>query len=422
MHDPAQTFQMYPDNLYILGSWLSYERAKQGYSLRGLARGSNITASLISAIENQKTKAHLDTLKILFEAMHHSFVTDEAYLSSIHENIQALYYAVYDQNDIAVKDLYNALKPHFIELKYSALTVDLILAEAFMQIHIEKTNVSDAFLAMGNHLDHLSLVQKQRFYINLGYYHLALNDKRSAEDAFFQVVECHRESRAHAVALTMLARLASQQFSTVQAAEYAHQASIGHARYSNLFRKVEADLIAIQSHIELRQLSKAESILKNLSYVLVESNQRYWPALQSFKAFMHYRKGNYPACIHELEALPERDLLQSVLLAQAYFKHSDVAQAKAIFKSLQAQYPGDQPFSVYHLTQLFMTQLGESSEDLEASMHYFIENYKALEQLHAVQSLLSIVSHVAHQQKNTEILYALQKISLSLMHFDKNEL
>lgn len=422
MHEPAQTFQMHPDNVYILGAWLSFERAKQGYSLRGLARGSNVAPSLISAIENQKSKAHLDTLKTLFEAMHYSFVTDEQYLSSVHDNIHALYYAIYDQNETTIKDLYNALKPHFTELKYSALTVDLILAEAFMQIHIEKTQVSDAFLALGNHLDHLSLIQTQRYFINVGYSRLYLKDQEGAKKAFYQVIECHRESRAHAVALTMLARLASQQFSAVQAAEYAHQASIIHARYSNLFRKVEADFIAIQSHIELRQLAKAESILKNLSYVLVESNQRYWPALESFKAFMHYRKGTYQACIDQLSALPERDLLQSVLLAQAYFKQSDYQQAKVLFQSLQSNYPGDQPFSVYHLTQLFMAQFDEIPGEIDASIQYFIEHYPALEQLHVVQSLLAIASKVAHHQKNHEHLYALQKISLSLMELDKNEL
>jgi len=94
MNDFENHSLAHPDNLYIVGAWLSYERALQGYSLRGLARGSNVAASLISAIENQKTKANLETLKYLYEALHHPFITDEDYLKSVQENIQSLYYAV----------------------------------------------------------------------------------------------------------------------------------------------------------------------------------------------------------------------------------------------------------------------------------------------------------------------------------------
>lgn len=420
MHEPTQPFQWHANNFYILGAWLSYERAKLGYSLRGLARGSNVVPSLISAIENQKSRAHLDTLKNLFESMHYSFVTDENYLSSIYENINALYYSVYDQNERATHHLYNAIKPQFASLKYSPLTVDLILAEAFAGLHIHKTEVSKAFLALDNHLEHLSLIQIQRYYLNLGYYYLALKDKKSAENAFIKVIECHRESRAHAVALMNLAQLASKRFAAVKAAEYAYQSSALHARYSNLFRKVEADFIAIKSHIELNQLSQAESIIGNLSYVLVKSNQRYWPGLETLKAFLNYRKGEYIACIEKLNSLPEKDFMQSILLAQAYYQNADVEAAYLILHSLQSEYPKASSPTKYHIIQLFMSAFETPLAQLSESIDYFIRHVHDFEHLHVIQSLIHVIGKVAHKQENIETLYQLHKISLSLMQFDKN--
>lgn len=417
MHETTLPFDPHSDNLFILGAWLSYERSRSGYSLRGLARGANVAPSLISAIENQKTKPHLDTLKSLFESMDYAFVLDETYLSSVHENINALYYAIYNQNTDATKNLYDALKPQFEDLKYSPLTIDLILAEAFAHIHIEKKPVSDAFLALKHHLKYLSVVQQQRYYINLGYYALGLNDKASAQAAFENLINCHRESRAHAVGLTLLAQLASEAFHPIQAIEYAEEASKLHARFSNLFRKVEADFLAIKSHIELKRLNSALSIIHNLSYVLVESNQRYWPALQSFKAYLHYRQGLFSKAADILEGLDERDFFQEILLAQSYVYLQEKEAAIQTFKKLSSYETGEESLDSSHVVALFLAQYEWDYPALKPSIDAFIEAYTSIKHIHAVQSIISIIAHVAHQEKDTDTLYALQKISLSLMQW-----
>lgn len=411
----TKAFEMHADNLYILGAWLAYERRKQGYSLRGLARGSNVAASLISAIENQKSKANLDTLKYLFEALHHSFVTDDAYLNSVSENIQALYYAVYEQNDAMISPLYAGIKEHLKTLKYSPITVDLILVEAFMQIHFEKEPVSEAFKALFNHENYLSTVQKQRLYLNQGYIAFHDGEYKEAKGNFERVLKIHRPSRAHAVALTMLAHLRLRDFDALSAMHAAKEASQLHAQYSNLFRKVEVDFTLIQCHITLNQLSYAESIIQNLSYVLVESNRRYWPELQAFKAYVAYRKKEYPLCIQILSTLEEKSVLQTVLLAQSYVHTQDMAKAMDAYKTLKTHFtlaPHEQALIRMMMTQFEDTPL--SDEDFDQ----LLKNPKQFVHLHVVQTLIEVLSDYAYHHHDSEALYKLQKLSLKLMKFE----
>lgn len=417
----SNAYTGHPENLYVLGAWLAFERTRQGYSLRGLARGASVAPSLVSAIENQKTLPNVDTLQYLYAALHHTFVLDDAYLSSVNENIQTLYYATYDQNESAIEHLTNALIPQFSKLKYSPLSVELILAEAFIQIHFQEKRVSDAFLALANHLAHLSLVQRQRYYLNLGFLKWHDGDLSSAQAAFVEVITLHRESRAHAVALTMLAKLSSADYQVVQALEYAERASKLHAKYSNLFRKVEADFVAIKSHIEMHQLANASSIIQSLSYVLVETNTTYWRELQSFKAYVAYRSYEYEACIDYLSSIPEKSLFQAILEAQAHIHLNNREIAKARYHVLALKYPKTTSPHQAHLLRLLDVQFSETPVDREA-FDYFIQSYHRFEHLHIVQTLLSVLREYASRTGHYEILDPLMKISLNLMLFDKNSL
>ena len=411
----------HPENLYVLGAWLAFERTRQGYSLRGLARGASVAPSLVSAIENQKTLPNVDTLQYLYAALHHTFVLDDAYLSSVNENIQALYYATYDQNESAIQHLTNALIPQFSKLKYSPLSVELILVEAFIQIHFQEKTVSEAFLALANHLAHLNLVQRQRYYLNLGFLKWHAGDVPSARAAFSEVITLHRESRAHAVALTMLAKLSSADYQIVQALEYAERASKLHAKYSNLFRKIEADFVAIKSYIEMHQLTSASSIIQSLSYVLVETNTTYWNELQSFKAYVAYRSHDYHSCIDYLSSIPEKSLFQAILEAQAHIHLNNRDIAKARYHALALKYPKTTSPHQAHLLRLLDVQFSENPVDQDA-FEYFIQSYDRFEHLHIVQTLLSVLREYASRTGHYEILDPLMKISLKLMLFDKNRL
>jgi len=415
MNDFENHSLAHPDNLYIVGAWLSYERALQGYSLRGLARGSNVAASLISAIENQKTKANLETLKYLYEALHHPFITDEDYLKSVQENIQSLYYAVYDQNDAVIPHLYAGLKEHFTKLKYSPITVDLILIEAFMQIHYEDGPVSKAFEALIHHETFLSTPQKQRLYLNLGYLALKGGDVTGAIQAFEKVLVNHRESRAHAVALTMIAQLKLRDFDILGALERANEASKLHAYYSNLFRKVEVDFTLIQCHITLNQLQHAESILQNLSYVLVQSNARYWNELQAFKAYVAYRKGAFHESIQILHKIEERNLLQTILLAQSQVHTSKLDAAKSLYDALL----NDPDLSPTQRTMIQILMLQFPGSDIKTvNVESLFDDPKQFEHLHVVQTLMDVLNEYAHTHQETEVLYRLQKLSLKLMKYE----
>lgn len=415
MNNPPLKSHIHSDNLYILGAWLSYERNRQNYSLRGLARGANVAGSLISAIENQKTKANLDTLKYLFEALNHTFITEEDRLNSVLESIDALYYAVYDQNHAMVPKLFDGIKEHLKTLKYSPISVDLILVESFMHIHFGEGRIPEAFDALFNHENYLSTAQRQRLYLNQGYIEFHHGDYRAAEKTFNRVLSLHRSSRAHAVALTMLAQIKYLDFKLFEALESAKEASILHAQYSNLFRKVEVDFMLIQIYISMNHLHQAASIIQNLSYVLVESNYHYWQELQAFKAYVAYRQGDYQASVQTLATIEELNPLQTVLLAQSNVHLNQHSKALSLYEALIKQ--STLTAEETSMIRMLLTQF--EGHDLNPDdLTQLLNAPKQFMHLHIVQTLIDVLNDYAYKHHKHESLYKLQKLSLKLMNYE----
>jgi len=266
----SETFEFPEENRYVLGAWFGSEREKRGFSLRGISRSTNITPTLISDIENQKVKSNLDTLITLYKSLDISFITDISHLNAVKDNITAFYHAIYESNPELTKNLIDSLMPQFEILKYSLLSIDLILAKAMMDVEIKGNPPDDEFLSLNQHLSYLNDFQRQKYYLILGQHHLQKNGHKEAKPLYERAIKIPYQKRGYAVAYDALAYIESRCFHPFKAIEYAKTSTKIHGKYSNLFKKINADFILIKSYIELFQFEKAEAIIYNLSFLLVE--------------------------------------------------------------------------------------------------------------------------------------------------------
>lgn len=404
------------DNLYILGKWFKKERKRKDYSTRGLSRAANITPSLISDIENQKIRPNLETLKQMYEQLAIPLVTDENHLAMVNENIQSLYQAIYDQNISTFEDLFEGLKVNIKPLSYSLITVDILIMEALIPILIPEYPVPDAFFSLKNHLSYLSVMQKERFFIAMGYQSILKHQYQEAIDYLKQGINLHREKRGFAVSHEWIALCYSRLFNPMKAIEYAKAASKMHARWSNITRKITTDFMQIKSHIELNQLDTAALLMRNLSYVLVDSNQKQWFELKSFEAYLEYRKGNYKETLASLDHIPYHHFYLNILKLNASIKLGDLALAKTYYESITQDEKDPLKKAVY---EGFYQVSHSPSKKVESIFDFIISHLGEMEELDLIREISAAALQYFMQQGDLHRLKDWLNIQQKLMKFEK---
>ena len=407
------------DNLFILGKWFALERKQKDYSIRGLSRAANMTASLISDIENQKIKPNLDTLKQLYQQLDIPFITEPDQLTAVQENIVSLYYAIYDQNEDVIQNLTFGLNAQIESLRYSPVTVDILITEGFVSMLNQDESPPKAFFALENHLDYLSLVQKERYWIALGYHQMRVEAYEEALKSFKKAIECHREGRGYAVSHQSMASIYSRMFNPIKAIEYAAKASRYHAKWSNIIRKIETDFIQIKSYIELNQLEAAEALIKNLSYVLVESDQRQWFELKSLEAYMAFKKDDYERCLKILKKIPVHHFYLKLLSLQSYQKTHQEDLVSTVYQSLTSEYPAAKEPLKYAITQVVYHGIKKDSKETDEAYRYILDHINEVEEYDVLKDLVIKGTKAALVNKQLDTLAQWVEISQKLMNFHK---
>ena len=412
----SDAFVFPEENIYILGSKLGSEREKRGFSLRGISRSTNITPTLISDIENQKVKSNLDTLIALYKALDIKLVTDTSHLNAVKDNITAFYHAIYESNPELRKKLKESLAPQLKILKYSLLSIDIILAEAMMDVELNGKKPNEDFLSLNHHLSFLNDYQRQKYYLIMGQYHLQNNAFNESKHFYEKAVKIPYQKRGYAVAFDALAYIESRSFHPFKAIEYAKISSKIHGKYSNLFKKINADFILIKSYIELFQLDKAEAIIYNLSFVLVESNQRYFLELQAFKAYLSYVKKDYDQAITDINVLMDPNVFQVFLIVMAYAKLNQNDQALDLIHHYETIYQNNHDEIGLSLIQITKTQFAPKENALVA-IDYFISHFEVFQHIQAIKELIHLSELYLYQNQDIERLHQLHQISINIMNF-----
>lgn len=408
------------DNLYILGKWFAIERRQKEFSTRGLSRSSNINTSLISDIENQKTRPNLETLKELYKELDISFITDETHLQTVQENILSLYYAVYDQNINTVKDLLAGLKSQVKALKYSPITVDILIIESVVATIIPEYEIPKAFFALKNHLTYLSVAQKEHYYISLGYEQLKNNDYQDALESFHLAISFHREGRGSAVSHELIATIHSKLFDPLKAIEYSSKASRLHAKYSNITRKISSDFIQIKSYLELNQPHQAEVLIKNLSYVLVESNQRQWYELKSFETYLYYKKEQYEKSLELLNKIPQKHIHLELLHLQLVIHLKRHEEQQKIFERLLEEYDENQyPLENALIHVIHYPRNQELYPFMDKALNYLRHHFELIDEYDVAKDVVDKSIQYTLFKKDLENLEHWINIYRKLMKFEK---
>lgn len=408
------------DNLYILGKWFARERHLRGYSMRGLSRASNMTASLISDIENQKIRPNLETIRQLYGELDIDFILDENYLTTMQENILNIYYAIYDQNLDTIDNFFASLKQQIKQLRYSPIAIDVLIIEALVPTLIDDYQVPKAFYALKNHLSYLSTAQKERYFISLGYQQMLKKDYEKALDSFQQAISFHREGRGFAVAHELISRIYSKLFDPFKAIEYGVKASRFHAKWSNIARKIDTDFIQIKSYLELNQTHQAESLIRNLSYLIVESNQRQWFELKSFEVYFYYKLENYEKCLKLIETIPQRNIFLELLHLQVNLNIGRDQESQIIFENLTGQYPQSTHPLEHAMTQLlFYPYEKKITAAIDDACRYLIKHIKHIEEYDAIKDLVTVGLKYAVAKNDDECIEEWVKLSQKLIKFQK---
>ena len=400
------------DNLYILGKWFARERHLKGFSTRGLSRASNITASLISDIENQKIRPNMETIRQLYHELDIEFVVDINHLTAVQENIMSLYYAVYDQNLQTIHNFFTALKNQIPSLRYSPIAIDLLIIEAIIPTMISDFEVPSAFHALKHHLSYLSTTQKERYYIALGYQQIAAKDYLNAIDSLHQAISFHREGRGFAVAHELIALIYSKLFDPLKAIEYGSKASKMHAKWSNISRKIETDFIQIKSQLEVNQMHQAQTLISNLSYVIVESNQKQWFELKAFEAFLHYKLGSYTESLDILEHIPKRNFYLDLLQLELNLALSKKEESFKHYQSLIKTYPRDTHPLEHAISVLVYHQENEKPHELtQEAQEYLLNHIQDIEELDVLKKVVEC--GLNHTLKKTDQSALVKWVKLS---------
>lgn len=405
------------DNLFILGRWFSRERKQRGYSTRGLSRASNITPSLISDIENQKVRPHIETLQQLYGHLNLSFITETDRLAAIQENILSLYYAIYDQNLDTVKTFYSGIKAQSEVLKYSPITIDILIIEGVIPTLLQDQTIPPAFYALKNHLPYLSTLQKERFFISLGFQQFKEANYDEALDSFMQAISFNREGRGYTVSLEMIAAIHSKQFKPLLAIEYASRASKMNAKWSNIIRKIQSDFIQIKGYIETNQFAQAESLIRNLSYVLVESDQRQWYELKAFEAYLAYKKGLHQEAIQNIEIIPVRHVYLDILLLHAYIQ-TENEKVQTHYETLITKHPSSTYPVLNAIIQLIQHQKTKDSHPLmDQAIEIVLNNIHHIDEYDGLKEMVAIGAHYAIIKNDIKTLEKWFNVNQKLLNF-----
>lgn len=417
----GESFKTYhEDNLFILGRWFSLERKQRGYSTRGLSRASNITPSLISDIENQKVRPHIETLQQLYAQLNLSFITEIDRLAAIQENILSLYYAIYDQNIDTVKTFYTGIKAQSEVLRYSPITIDILIIEGLIPTLLHDQIIPPAFYALKNHLPYLSIIQKERFFISLGYQQFKEAQYDDALDSFMQAISFNREGRGYTASLEMIAAIYSKKFKPLLAIEYASRASKLNAKWSNIIRKIQSDFIQIKGYIETNQFAHAETLIRNLSYVLVESDQRQWYELRAFEAYLAYKKGLHHEAIQKIESIPVRHVYLDLLLLHAYTQ-SENERAQSHYEHLIRNHPSSTHPVLNAIIQLIFHQLTKVPHPLmDEAMEVLLTNLHQIDEFDGLKEVVTIGARYAVIKKDLKTLEKWFNINQKLLNFNNN--
>jgi transcriptional regulator with XRE-family HTH domain len=415
----VESFKPYhEDNLFILGRWFSRERKQRGYSTRGLSRASNITPSLISDIENQKVRPHIETLQQLYAQLNLTFITEMDRLAAIQENILSLYYAIYDQNIETVKTFYTGIKAQSEVLRYSPITIDILIIEGLIPTLLHDQNIPPAFYALKNHLSYLSTVQKERFFISLGYQQFKEAQYDDALDSFKQAISFNREGRGYTASLEMIAAIYSKKFKPLLAIEYASRASKLNAKWSNIIRKIQSDFIQIKGYIETNQFNHAETLIRNLSYVLVESDQRQWYELRAFEAYLAYKKGLHQEAIQKIETIPVRHVYLDLLLLHVYIQ-SESEKAQSQYEHLINIHPSSTHPVLNAIIQLIQHQKTKIPNALmDEAIEVVINNIHQIDEMDGLKEVVAIGAQYAMVKNDINTLEKWFKFSQKLLNFN----
>jgi len=407
------------ENLFILGKWFALERKQKGYSIRGLSRAANMTASIISDIENQKVRPNLETLKQLYQQLNITFITDSERLKAVQENILSLYYAIYDHNLETIKTLYAGIKSQAQTLRYSPITVDIIILEAFMPSIFKGHTLSSAFYALEKHLSHLSTTQQERFYLALGYHQFNAKEDLNALASFQKAISYHREGRGATVAYEMMAKIHSRGLKPLDAIEHASKASKAHAKWSNLIRKIDCDVILIKSYVETGQYERAEALIQNLSYVLVESNQRQWYELKALEAYLDYKKGHLNQAIEKILMIPERNCYLDLVLLNIYVNQDQSTEAAALYERLSKTCTAKKDALMHAILTLFYHQNTKVQlKALDQAIHTIIPRLKTIDEFDLVKEVIRMAAQYAFINKDLDHLAMWFEISRKIMNFE----
>jgi transcriptional regulator with XRE-family HTH domain len=173
-------------NLKVLGMIVRVNRVKMGYSLRDLAKLTNISHSLISNFEQGKLVPHNETIRDIFRVLNIEYYDDPEIIIQFRELRDKVFYHIlfyeYEQAELIIGQLKSAEDIYLNSP--SSINYDLILGLYNAIINIHYVDFERQLKHYEVILDFFTDKQKQMYFFVRGLYYLNQENYRLAKIDF----------------------------------------------------------------------------------------------------------------------------------------------------------------------------------------------------------------------------------------------
>lgn len=399
------------DNIKILGQLFYEKRMEKGYSLRGLAQSANVSASMISDLENGKPMSNIDMLNYLFKALDLDLLIDEQTLKKAKEIIEDFYNAIYYKSIEQIEKTYDQIKNNMQTLKLSLLFVEVTLVEETYLSAYQKEKVSDALSEHELWYPNLSKMQKQRYNLIRG-----INEYQSGriDEALYYLhrnLSLNMNEKTHGITLSYLAEVLGRSYKMHSAIELGKIATSIHTKANNIPRKIHTDLMLIKNYIEIGSFKNAEEILNNMKYVHQYNgdDQEVFDRLNTLEAYLLFRKEEFEASLLYLTKVKTQSPQVFYNLGNVYYHLGNKEKATYFLKKNIKAEVYEESLVYYSASYLFLYYIGETVEKnyVEQSIEYLLRNKQQLQHFHFLTFIQKMIGKYFYKNEQLKDLYEL---------------
>jgi transcriptional regulator with XRE-family HTH domain len=403
----------------ILGQRYADLRNEKGYSLRGIARSLNVSPSLISNIENDKTVANVETLLSMYEAIGQTLWIDSAMLESFDQKLKQFTYAVYLRDEALQKSLIADIEPFEEHLTHSLLYVDFILYRGIHDIFYAQKEPSAEYQDLFSYYDALTTDQRDMLNALTGHEAFMHENYALAKSKFELIIQDSTHPIYLASAHTYLAQIHGKRFNLHRVIQHAREASRLNSHNNHLVGKIEMDILQLKALIELRQLNEAQVMLENLEYLTRHTMAEFQPQLRHFRAYIFYSKGLFHEALSMLEEVRLNSLFSAMMKVYMLEKLGRLEEAIQALKEARLFFQDDHKKHIIEAISFYQRSLEQyymQDEDEEVIEHFLL-NPSEYEHIDVVFVLFKLSSQYAYQNQRLELLKRLNDAMLRYFHY-----